>query len=526
MKRREFLKMSPVAAASTAFMINGLPIQSFAEHPLLHLLAKQTQANGRVMVFVQLNGGNDGLNTLIPLDQYSALSVARGNILIPQNQVLPLAGFPNTGLHPAMNRVRDMYMNGMVNLVQSVSYPTPNYSHFRATDIWLTASDSNQYLDTGWLGRYLDAEYPGFPMGYPNATMPDPLAIQIGSSVSTVFTGNNVNMGMAISDINSFYNIVNNSVDPAPNTPAGHELTFLRYISQQTQQYNAVLQTAANNASNLSTQYPTGNSLSDQLKIVARLIAGGLKTPLYIVNLGSFDTHSVQVDATDHSLGTHATLLKKLSDAVYAFYDDLKLHNVDDRVATATFSEFGRRINSNSSGGTDHGTAAPVMVFGKSVNPGIIGFNPIIPTTVTTSDNLPMQHDFRSVYAAILADWFDLPTSEVNSILLRSFPIPPIFKKVNGVANTLEGGDNEALGQSAPNPMTNSTHIPFYSDGSHVLIELYNMEGRVVQTLMNQVVERGAHELILYRNDLPAGTYVYKLINGKITSSRKLLIVD
>jgi hypothetical protein len=137
-----------------------------------------------------------------------------------------------------------------------------------------------------------------------------------------------------------------------------------------------------------------------------------------------------------------------------------------------------------------------------------------------------MQHDFRSVYAAILADWFDLPTSEVNSILLRSFPIPPIFKKVNGVANTIEGGDHEALGQSAPNPMTNSTHIPFYSDGSHVLIELYNMEGRVVQTLMNQVVERGAHELILYRNDLPAGTYVYKLINGKITSSRKLLIVD
>jgi uncharacterized protein (DUF1501 family) len=189
MKRRDFLKMAPVAAASTAMMINGLPIQSFAEHPLLHLLAKQTQANGRVMVFVQLNGGNDGLNTLIPLDQYSALSTARGNILIPQNQVLPLAGFPNTGLHPAMNKVRDMYVNGMVNMVQSVSYPTPNFSHFRATDIWLTASDSNQYLDTGWLGRYLDNEYPGFPMGYPNASMPDPLAIQIGSSVSSVFSG-------------------------------------------------------------------------------------------------------------------------------------------------------------------------------------------------------------------------------------------------------------------------------------------------------------------------------------------------
>ena len=140
-----------------------------------------------------------------------------------------------------------MYNNGLVNIVQGVSYPNPNFSHFRATDIWNSASDSNQYLNTGWLGRYLDNTYTGYPVGYPNTSMPDPLAIQIGTGVSPVLQGPQVSMGMAISDINSFYNIVNGTVDPAPATPAGHELTFIRYISQQTQTLHPVIQTAANN---------------------------------------------------------------------------------------------------------------------------------------------------------------------------------------------------------------------------------------------------------------------------------------
>src|ERR1043165_920459 len=150
MKRRNFLKAAP--AASLALMINGTPISTYANHPLLSLLAKQTAANGRVMVIIQLAGGNDGLNMVIPLDQYSALSTARSNILIPNNQVLPLQGYAATGLHPAMTAVQGMFNNGQVNIVQGVSYPNPNFSHFRATDIWFTASDANQYLETGWVG--------------------------------------------------------------------------------------------------------------------------------------------------------------------------------------------------------------------------------------------------------------------------------------------------------------------------------------------------------------------------------------
>lgn len=526
MKRREFFKLG--GGASLAFLINGLPISTFANTPLLRLLAKQTQATGRVLVLVQLTGGNDGLNTVIPLDQYSALSAARSNILIPQGKVLSLSGTSLTGLHPSMTGIRDLYNNGMMNIVQGVSYPNPNFSHFRATDIWNSGSDSNQYLNTGWLGRYLDNTYSGYPTGYPNASMPDPLAIQIGSGVSPIVQGPTVNMGMAISDINSFYQIVNGTVDPAPATPAGHELTFIRYIAQQTQQYTTVLQNAANNASTLSTMYPTTgrNTLSEQLKIVARLIKGGLQTPVYVVSLGSFDTHAQQTDSNDTTIGTHADLLSQLSVAVRAFYDDLKLMGVDNRVATTTFSEFGRRIMSNASGGTDHGTSEPVMVFGTEVNPGFIGSNPAIPGSVTVNDNLPMQNDYRSVYAAVLADWFGVSSTVMSNVLLQPFNILPIFRKTTGVEETTVNGSTETLGQNYPNPVRGSASIQFNSEGGQTLIQLFDNSGRLLRTLVNGETDRGTHTFNFERGNLPAGIYFYRLLNGKTKATRQMAVID
>lgn len=526
MDRRKFFKLG--GGASLAFLINGLPISTFAEHPLLEQMAKATQSNGRVMVLIQLNGGNDGLNTVIPLDRYSELANARSNILIPQSSVLTLNGNTATGLNPAMTGIRSMYNNGLVNIVQGVSYPNPNFSHFRATDIWLTASDSTQVLNSGWMGRYLDEEYPGYPTNYPNTTMPDPLAIQIGTGVSTVLQGPQFSMGMALSDVNSFYNIVNSTVDPAPNTPAGHELTFIRYISQQTQQYTSVIQQAAAAASNQSTLYPaSGNSLSEQLKIVARLIAGGLQTPIYVVSMGSFDTHSGQTDANDHTVGVHANLLKQLSDAVNAFFDDLKLHGVDERVAAMTFSEFGRRIKSNASGGTDHGTSAPVMVFGKGVNPGVIGNSPVIPTNTGTNDNLAMQNDYRSIYAAVLADWFQLDSTSMTDVLLQNFTILPIFRKTTDVG-MISGANqgSEALGQNFPNPFIKSTTLPFATEGGEVTIQLFDTNGRLVRILLQQNMSRGQHSITIDRAGLTAGVYFARLTAPKEKATRRLLVVD
>lgn len=525
MKRRDFLKMTP--AAGLAFMINGLPVSTFAAQPLLNLLAKQSQANGRVLILIQLSGGNDGLNMVIPIDQYSPLSAARGNILIPQNKVLSLANTTLTGLHPSMTGIQSMYGDGLVSIVQGVSYPDPNMSHFRATDIWMTGSDSAQYLDTGWLGRYLDEEYPNFPTGYPNTNMPDPLAIQIGYGVSPVLQGSNINMGMTINSLSSFYNIVNGTVDPAPATPAGHELTFIRYIAQQTQQYNGVIQTAASKATNLSTLYPTNNSLADQLKIVARLVAGGLQTPIYVVSMSGFDTHSLQVDLSDTTKGTHANLMQNLSEAIFAFFDDCKKLDIVDRVAAMTFSEFGRRIKSNSSGGTDHGTAEPVMVFSQAVNPGLIGTNPVIPASVTVADNIALQTDYRSIYAAVLADWFQVPTQTMNNVLLQSFPISPVFKQsVNVDDNAVAAANEEALGQNYPNPFSKSTTISFASQGGMTTIQLFDAQGRLVRTILNQNMARGKHQVSIDRGSLPAGNYFYRLTNGSDQNTRKLIVTD
>jgi uncharacterized protein (DUF1501 family) len=421
-----------------------------------------------------------------------------------------------------------MYNNGLVNITQGVSYANPNFSHFRATDIWNSGSDSAQYINTGWLGRYLGETYSGYPSGYPNTSMPDPLAIQIGTGVSPVLQGPQVGMGMAISDINSFYNIINGTVDPAPATPAGHELTFIRYISQQTQQYTSVIASAAGNAATMSTMYPTAgrNSLAEQLKIVARLIKGGLQTPVYVVSIGSFDTHADQVDATDHKLGPHADLLGQLSVAVSAFYDDCQLMGIDHRVAAMTFSEFGRRIMSNASGGTDHGTSEPVMVFGPGVNPGFIGTNPVIPATVTVNDNLAMQHDYRSVYAAVISDWFGVSPTVLNNVLLQPFPILPIFKKQAGLEETTVSGSTEILGQNYPNPVQQSASITFSTQGGMVTIQLFDAAGRLVKTLVQQEFSRGQHEITFNRGSIPPGNYFYRLTSEKEQATRRMTVVD
>ncbi len=518
MKRRDFLHLANTAVLSTA--LNGLPIRTLGQNPLLQLLARQTAENGKVMVFIQLIGGNDGLNTIIPIDQYSALANARPNLVIAKNKLLPLNGTDTTGLHPALGGLRNMYNDGLMNVVQSVSYPDQSFSHFRATDIWLTGSDSLQYLNTGWLGRYLSEEHPGYPNGYPNSNFPHPLAIEIGNETSIALMGTDVCMGMAISTIDSFYNIINNEVASAPNSKAGHELTFLRYVAQQSHEYTSALQNAAAKAKNKAA-YPDSDALAEQLKIVARLIAGGLNTPVYIVSLGGFDTHASQVDSADTSAGKHSKLLGKLSAAVAAFFDDCRQLNIDDRVAAMTISEFGRRIKSNASVGTDHGTAGPVMVFGSGVNPGFIGSNPVIPEHATVYDNLEMQHDFRSVYASVLSDWFEVERAILDKVLPGNFEVLPIFRK-----NKQSAASTEMLSQNFPNPFTNNTTVPFVSQGGLVSIELYHSDGRMVRTITKQAYPAGPHTITISRDGLQSGIYFMHMANLGARAVKKVIITD
>lgn len=525
MKRRDFLRNSIPAAAMLPAVIDGYSIKAFpGNSPLLQALMDPGIDTDHVLVIVQLSGGNDGLNTVIPISNYSAYYNARTNIAIPQNRILQLNGNSQTGLHPGMTGMQTLFNDGKLSIVQAVGYPSPNFSHFRATDIWMSASDSNVELSTGWAGRYLNTEYPNFPNGYPNASMPDPLAVQIGSITSLTLQGPSVSMGMSITDPTSFYNLINNVQDPAPNTPAGYELTFLRTVAVQTNSYTQRVRDAANAVTQQGI-YPTQNTLADQLKIVARLIKGGLKTRIYMVSYGGFDNHSLQVNANDTTIGTHANLLTNVSNAVKAFVDDCSFLGIQDRVVGMTFSEFGRRIKSNSSVGTDHGAAAPMILFGDGVISGVLGTNPTIPTNVTVNDNIPFQYDFRSVYASVLEKWFCVPTTTLQTIMLNNFQSLNIVKNDSCTSPNPNPSGIELI-SNYPNPFTDTTTIKFTTQGGHTLIQVIDMLGRVVRTPIDRdYIAAGTYTTSFDSGALPNGVYYARLQNGATQQVRAMLKV-
>ncbi len=525
MKRRQFLQ-NTIPAAILPSLVDGFSVKVLADNPIMSALLNTYVETDRVMVIIQLNGGNDGLNMVIPLDQYSNYFNARSNIAIAQNKVLALTGTSAVGLHPSMTGLQSLYNNGKLRLVQAVGYPNPNFSHFRATDIWMSASDSNQELTSGWSGRYLNDQYPNYPVGYPNNNMPDPLGIQIGSTTSLTFQGPSVNMGISITSATNFYNLINGIQDPAPNTPAGDALKYVRLVASQSNLYATRIVAAANAVPTQGT-YPTGNTLADQLKIVARLVKGGLKTRVYMVSMGGFDTHSLQTN-TDTSTGTHATLMQRLSDAIKAFQDDLQGLGVADRVMGMTFSEFGRRVKSNASVGTDHGAAAPLFVFGNKVNPGITGVNPTIPANATVNDNIPMQYDFRSVYSTLLQNWFCVDNTTLQTIMLQNFQ--QLGLCANGSCLNPTGVNNVnnsgiSLISNYPNPFTQTTTISFTTQGGHTLIQIIDALGRVLKTPVDREYVPGTYQISFDSYALPTGVYYMRLQNESVQQVKPMLKV-
>ena len=437
MNRRKFL--GNTALFSVPMMLSGIPVFAGdgALHPFLKALSIPTNNCDKILVVIQLNGGNDGLNMVIPLDRYSELSNARPDILIPSGSVLPLNGTTTTGLHPSMTGLRDLFNAGKVNLVQGVSYPNPNFSHFQAQDIWFTASTTLPSPNTGWLGRQLDITYPDYPTGYPNTSNPDPLAIQIGGALPLALQGPNINMGYNAPNPAALINVATATPAPAPVSDYGTELTFLRMMKDQSNAYASSITAAYNAQATLSTMYATsGNTLSDQLKIVARLIGGGLSTPVYIVNHpDSFDTHVGQVNAGDTTTGSHANMLAKLSVAIAAFQDDITLMGKANKVTGMTFSEFGRRVINNTSSGTDHGSGAPVIFFGAGILGGVTGTSPVLPANPVSNTQVPLQYDFRQLYATVMQQWLCMNPAESETVLNGVYGLVPIF---NGIVLPLD----------------------------------------------------------------------------------------
>lgn len=514
MKRRNFLK-NMTAGVAIPSLVGGFGVRAYASNPLSRLVNAFTTDTDHVLVLIQLSGGNDGLGTLVPLDQYDRLYNGRPNVILPENSLLPMSGNDTLGMHPAFAGMRDLYDNGRLHVVQNVGYPNPSFSHFRATDIWMSGADSDEYFPSGWAGRYLAYEYPNFPAGYPNPDMPHPLAVEIGFSMSLSLMGPQTGMGFVIANTDDFYNLLAGVQDPAPNTPAGEQLAYVRLIAQQSRVYAQTIIDASGKVP-AQQSYPD-TPLAQKLKIVSRLIAGGLKTRLYVVSIDGFDTHDQQVDPDDHTVGEHANLLQQLGDAVNAFSNDLDYLGTADRVVGMTFSEFGRRIASNASGGTDHGDAAPMFLFGKPVAGGVTGNNPQLPQVPDVNDNLDMQYDFRSVYASVMRDWFCVPQADIPAVLMHDFPYLDLFEAGLPCVSTAVHDIHQTAGKSLlkcrPNPFTTFTTLDYETQGGPTLVQVLDASGKVVATPVNAWQPKGAYQVEWEAAALPPGTYFCRLVN-------------
>jgi len=397
----------------------GLTAPSFLARTAVALQAQASTPatlSNKILVAVQLSGGNDGLNTLIPFADPGYYQF-RSSLAIPTSDVLTLTD--SVGLHPNLTGLKSLYDQGLVAVVQGVGYPNPNRSHFRSMDIWHTARP-DIIERTGWLGRYLDACQCGQDQPLPAVSAGDqlnslfyadhtlvPSVASIGAFSLQTNSGDRNSRQMQVQTLRNIYQQAGNW----PSHEALMRQTALRALDGADQL------AAAAGAYHSPVQYPANNPLAAQLQMVAQIIAGDLGTRVFSVQLGGFDTHAAQFNQ-------QANLLLQMGDALNAFEQDLASMGKQDDVLLMTFSEFGRRVAQNGSNGTDHGTAEPMFVIGPSVNAGLYGAYPSLEDLDDNGD-LKFGTDFRNVFAAVLRNHLGVDPAPV---LAGSYEPVPLMR--------------------------------------------------------------------------------------------------
>jgi uncharacterized protein (DUF1501 family) len=388
MNRRNFLTLTGTFTGGTLLLPNFL--HAFGNQPNL-VLGEQC------LVFIQLNGGNDGLNTFIPYknplyyELRSKIALSKDNIISKNNGM---------AFHPALKNFAEIQQKGDLTILQNVGYPEPNRSHFRSQEIWQTASASNHYLNEGWLGRYLDLQCKEHqPTAGINLDAIDNLALK----------GNEPNF-ITVKDPNRFK--IRNDKEENIKLSDNPQLDFVRKIANSVTEGAAEIQQALTK-STTEVSYPKTN-LGKNLEWIARLIKGNLNSKVYYTSQNGYDTH-------DNQLAIHQRNLEELDTAVFSFYSDLKTANLLQNVTLVVFSEFGRRVKDNGNG-TDHGTAAPMFIIGGSNQGKVLGNNPNL--SDLQEGDLKYQIDFRSVYAALLKHKLAF---DAQSIGINTKPIVGLF---------------------------------------------------------------------------------------------------
>ena len=371
MKRKDFIQLS--ALATTAMMVPNF----------LRATDSLVSVNGKKLVIVQLSGGNDGLNTIIPY-RNDIYYKSRPTLAIKEDKLIKLND--ELGMNEAMAGMKDLFDEGLLTIINNVGYPNPDRSHFRSMDIWHTASDSSDYVNTGWIGRYLDAACLGCAKPYS--------AIEIDDSLSLALKGQHMN-GLALHDVNLFYKLVKDAEpfnQPGFNA-ANDNLNYLYKTLAETSSSADYLYQKSNIYHSRAAY--ANNGFAKDLKTISELIISDVDASVFYTSLSGFDTHVNQQSA-------QSTHLKELSEGLNVFVNDLKTNGRFNDVTIFVFSEFGRRVNQNASGGTDHGTANNVFVISPNLKKTGI-FNETPDLARLDQGDLIHKIDFRQVYATLLS---------------------------------------------------------------------------------------------------------------------------
>ncbi len=405
MTRREFVQkgLTIIAMGATApSFLTRTALAMGNPFDIAQVTSRPGVPDDNVLVVVQMGGGNDGLNTVIPFGD-DAYYRARPRLAVPRNEVIQVTG--DLGFHPKMTKFKELMDRGNLAVIHGVGYPNPSRSHFKSMEIWHTADPEGRTLRVGWIGRYFDSKCPvceqptvGLNVG---PTMPLAMRSESGQGVTLetpdAFQWMPTLDGIGASEEMEIFKMLN-----APAANEAGTIDFLRHTAM-----NAVL--SSERVRDAVRQYKGGieypnTRFASSMKLIAQMIAGKLPTKVYYASLGGFDTHAGQQ-------GVHDRLLEELSGGVEAFTRDLEAQGNADRVLVVAFSEFGRRVAENGSGGTDHGTAAPMFVFGKRVKPGFHGRQP----SLTDLQDFDLKHntDFRSVYATVLDKWLGAEPAKI-----------------------------------------------------------------------------------------------------------------
>ena len=512
--RRDFLSATGLLGAGSLFL-GKMPVRAFQPTPLLAGLSAD-EANDRILLLIRLDGGNDGLNTVIQRgnSDYYAL---RPTLALQENELWNLS--PEYGMPSGTNALQPMWSDGMMKVIFNVGYSNPNYSHFRSSDIIATASDSNEVKSTGWLGRFLNYEYPAFLETPPTI----PPALQIGVQANLLFAADNANMALAVSSPQEFYQIAQTGhlypLDTLGNTLRELELIYVRQTANAAFRYAESIKKAYSSGKN-QVDYPAGNKLAEELAIIARLIKGNLGTRIFMVNFADFDTHGQQ-------RANHLNLLQQLAAGVKAFFDDLAYGSsgLENKVLGMTFSEFGRSIYENGSKGTDHGWGTHSLLFGGEIGNGFTGQYQDLSNPDPVGDP-PYSVEFRTLYASVLQDWMG-GSPELSAYILGQ-PTPTIAGLVPALPPAPGGSNPGALLGHFPHPTLPGTIEIRYALGQDgdVRLLLLNMAGQAVRTLINTFQTKGSYTYLFKPAEwyVTPGTYLYRLQFGGQVFEREIVV--